>query len=167
MSEELRTLIAETKRLDGEARPGPWRNNCAKEKWLFDSMGDVIAVRNEDAALIAAYRTLAPKLADALEKALDQQEALLRLLVKSDAKILDLSEENRVMREALTLTEACEQAAACKIEQLTEENRIMREALFYIQRANGSPNDEDYVTTMARETLDTINRQRESKGSST
>lgn len=149
MSEELRALIAETKRLDGEATKnwsvsGGYTLECNYSNRMMPSSNELRA----NAALIAAYRTLAPKLAEACETLMGD---LLRekRQVEAKTKIMNaLLEENRVMREAL-------EKVAAKYPKSGD----------CLTCDNWPSNDHEYgcVIDASRKTLDTINCQREGR----
>lgn len=96
MSDRIREVIAEARALDEAATDGPWQHvggylttrdpyghSFSMSIWHIDELGQahpsapfqsVAFARNEDAALAGTYRTLAPRLAAALEVAVAQAE---------------------------------------------------------------------------------------------
>ena len=81
-------LIARVRELAADATPGPWETeypfSSAGTAKYYDVDGPVAGVaeyvEGPDAALIAAYRTAAPELADRLERAMAEVERLRRSL---------------------------------------------------------------------------------------
>lgn len=68
MAEAIRKVLEEVRRLDAEATPAPWDpEERGNDTWHSHLM-------TNDAALIARYRTLAPRLAAALEVAVSDLE---------------------------------------------------------------------------------------------
>lgn len=90
MSDGIRKVLEEVRQLDIAATAGPWDDNmrslpfgtehplvCVRQSGAEAGLGIVACDADpEDAALIARYRTLAPRLAAALEVAVEELSRL-------------------------------------------------------------------------------------------
>ncbi len=103
-------LIARTRELDAAATPGPWdamatgRETYVRERAATD--GAIIAYADavgeptvSEYALIAEYRTLAPKLADMLERAMEGLRLAYHCPHCGDPNALEATEAIEAMAE--------------------------------------------------------------------
>lgn len=121
----MNELIKQARELCGAATPGPWNNFG---DWMIHTEPDVEhngipnkktigTVRKNNAAFIAASRTLVPQLCDALEAAEKENEGLKNIL---QFNMVQIHGERMTVLDALSSLTARAEKAEAKIKSIHE-----------------------------------------------